>query len=130
MASSAALLERLIGGRGVVGDQHVQPALLALDAVDEGAHLRGVQVVARHRDALPAGGGDQLGGLFDGLRTADLRAALAGAPPGRIDGGPGGAQLHGDAPARAPRRPGDQRDLSVQLSVQRVLHGHDASTET
>ena len=59
----------------------MQRALLALDALDERAHLSGHEVIDPHRDAATAGLVDQRGRLLDRLGPVHLRApALAERP--------------------------------------------------
>ena len=60
-------LEQLLAAPDVV-DQHVEPALLGVDALDQRPHLLGHEVVDPHGDAPAARRGDQLGGLLDRLR--------------------------------------------------------------
>ena len=108
-----------LGGAEDVVDQHVQGALLVVDAGDQGLDLGGDQVVDPHRDPVPAGFVDQRGRLFDGLGPRHLRALIAAGAAGAVDGGAGRAQLDGDAAAGGPARPRHQGDLALQ----RPRHG-------
>ena len=109
-----APLVRLVGRAPDVVDEHVQRAVVALDAGDEVAHLRRVEVVARHGDAVAAGGVDELGGLLDRLGAVHLRAPRAGRAAGHVHRRAGGAELDGDAAPRATGRAGDERHRAVQ----------------
>jgi hypothetical protein len=55
-----------------VVDEHVQAALLAVDAPNQVAHLIGLQMVDPDGDALPAPLVDEVGRLFDRLGTIVL----------------------------------------------------------
>jgi hypothetical protein len=115
-----APLEEVLGAPDVV-DEHVEAAVVGVDALDEPRHLVGVQVVDRDGDALAAGRGDQLGGLLDRLRAVDLGAPLARAAARRVDGRARLAQRHRDAAAGAPRRAGDERDLAREWPAHGVI---------
>jgi hypothetical protein len=104
-------LEEVLGAPDVV-DQDVQAALFPVDPVDERGDLGPVEVVDGYGDAGAAGLGDQVGGVLDGLGAVVLGAPGAGAAPGDVDGGAGGAELDRDPPARSPGGPGDQGDLA------------------
>ncbi|MDQ0953030.1 hypothetical protein QFZ24_006953 [Streptomyces phaeochromogenes] len=102
-----------------VVDEDVEAALFAVDAVDEGAYLVGLQVVRRDRDA-PAGGArglvDQFGRPLDGLGgPADLADVLAGRASRHVDRGSGAAQFHRHGPSGASCGTPDQGDLSFEL---------------
>ena len=97
-----------------VVDQHVQPALLGLDAGDERLHLRLVLVIDPDGVGGPAGGFDQFGGLLDDLRASRGRDPAPAGAARAIDYRPGPAELDGDAATCAPGGAGDQGDLSVQ----------------
>ena len=109
----AVPFEEVLAAPDVV-DEDVEAALLVRDAVDEGADLCGVEVVGGYGDALAAGLGDEVGGVLDGLGAVVLGAPGTGGAAGDVDRGAGRAEFHRDPPARATRRPGDQRDLALQ----------------
>jgi hypothetical protein len=71
-------------------------------------------MVDRHRDALAARLGHQLGRLLDRLGAVDLGAALARGAPGGVDGSPRLAERHRDPAAAAARSPAHQGDLACQ----------------
>ena len=73
---------------GVV-HQHVEPTLLALDALEERLHLGVVAVIAGCGDAPPPRRRHLLGGGAHGPRQR--RVALAHAAPGDVDAGSGRA---------------------------------------
>ena len=98
------------GGAPDVVDEHVQRALLGVDAIDERLDLVGHEVVDRDGDPPPAGGVDQLGRLLDRLRPVHLRALRPCGAPGAVHGGAGRAQLHGDPPPGGPGGAGDEGD--------------------
>jgi hypothetical protein len=107
-----------------VVDEHVQSPLLALDPRDQGLDLDRVQVIDLGGDPLAARLAHQVGGLLDRLGTPQLRRLRAGRPPRAVHRGAGGAELDGDAAARAPRRPRDQRHSAAESWA------HDASLES
>jgi hypothetical protein len=75
----------LVGrGKGIV-DQHVEAALLLLDAPKDRLDLRVVGVITGHGDAPPAEPRDLLGRLRQCARPAAI--ACAQGPTGEIDGG-------------------------------------------
>src|SRR5579859_415591 len=74
-------------------------AVEALDEGDELLHLRRIGMIHADGNAAAAGGGDQLGGLFDGFGAARIDAVLAGAAASAVDGGAGLAQRNGNAAA-------------------------------
>ena len=78
------------------------------------SHLVGNEMIDLHGDALAAGRRHQLRRFLDRLGPAVFGLLAARRPAGHVDGGAGGAQFDGDAAARAARRAGDQRDLSLQ----------------
>jgi len=87
--------------------------MVGVDPFGEFPDLAGVEVINPQHDPVAARGGDQLTGLLDGLRAADLRRpANPAASPGRIDQRIGPRQFHSDGPARSPRSTGDQRNLA------------------
>src|SRR5690606_3368024 len=106
--------EQVLAAPDVV-DEDVEPALFVVDALDQRAHLRGIEVVGGHRDAGAAGLGDEVGGVLDGLGAVVLGAAGAGGAAGHVDGRAGGAQFHGDAASGAPGRPCHQCDPVLEL---------------
>ena len=107
-------LEQLLAAPDVV-DEHVEAALLGVDALDERLDLVGLEVVGRDGDAVAAGGRDELGGLLDRLRAVVLRAGGARAAAGAVDGGAGLAERDGDAAAGAAGRAGDERDRAFEV---------------
>ncbi len=100
-----------------VVDQDVEPPLLAVDPLDEGAGPVRVQVVSGDSDAGAAGRRGQLRGLLDGLRgPADLTGVPAGGAAGDIDGGACATEFDGEstsgargAPATSAIRPASAR---------------------
>ena len=106
-------LEELLAAPDVV-DEHVEPALLVVDAAHERLDLGGLEVVGRDGDALASGGGDELRRLLDRLRAVVLRAGGARAAAGAVDGGAGLAERDGDAAAGAAGRAGDERDRCLR----------------
>ena len=112
-------VEELLAAPDVV-DEHVEPALLAVDALDERLDLVGLEVVGRHGDAGAAGLRDQLGGLLDRLGAVVLGAGGARAAAGAVDGGAGLAERDGDAAAGAAGGAGDEGDRAFEV---RVRHG-------
>ena len=106
-------LEQPLAAPDVV-DEHVEPALLLLDALDQRRDLLGHEVVGRDGDAAAAGLGDELGGLLDRLRAVVLRAGGARAAAGAVDGGAGLAERDGDPAPGAAGRAGDEGDLAIQ----------------
>ena len=111
-------LGQLLAAPDVV-DQHVQAALLGVDALHERLDLGRIEVVDRDGDPLAAGGADELGGLLDRLRPVVLRPPLAGAAAGAVDGRAGLAQRDRGAAAGAARRARHERHLAGQ----RTRHG-------
>jgi hypothetical protein len=69
-----------------------------------GSHLAGILVINHSCGARPARRTDQITGLLDRLRPAELgRARRPAAAPRRIDKEPSARQLDGNRPPRAPR---------------------------
>jgi len=97
-----------------VVDDYVEAGLLGADAGDEGRDVLGSAVVAPDRDAGAAGGGDQVGGVLDGLGAVHVGAGGAGGAAGDVDGGAGGAELGGDATPGAAGCAGHEGDLPGQ----------------
>ncbi len=120
-----AVVQRVLPHRGLpldqqlaapdVVDQDVQPAVGVVDALHQRPNGVRVEVVARHRDAGPARCRDQLGGLLDRLRPSVLGRSFTGRAAGAVHRRAGGAELDGDAAARAARRPGHERDPAGQV---------------
>ena len=96
------------------GRKDVELAVLGVDALDQAADLRGVEVVDRDGDPLAAGCGHELGGLLDRLRTVVFGAPLPGGAAGAVHGRPGLAERNRRAATGAARRPGHQRNLAVK----------------
>src|SRR4051794_29274054 len=106
-----AVVEELVAAPAVV-DQQVEPAVVvAGDAVDGGAGLVVIGMIALDGDGAPAGGGHGIGGLAD--RARQPVAAAAGRAAGHVDGRAGLAQTHRDPLADAAAGAGDQADSSV-----------------
>jgi hypothetical protein len=97
--------------------------VVAPHPVGQNSDVLGPGVVHLQRDPAAAGGGDQLGGLLDGLGAVHRGAPVPGAAAGDVDGGAGGAQLDGDSSACSPRGAGDDGDLSDEGSVSCPIHG-------
>jgi hypothetical protein len=104
-------LEQLLAAPDVV-DQHVEPAVVAVDPPDQVRDLLGLEMVGLHRDPRAAGGRDELGGLLDRLRAVVLRPLLARRAAGAVDGRPRLPQRDGRPAAGAARRAGDERHLA------------------
>src|SRR5436305_2881633 len=75
-----------IAAKDVV-DQHVEPAAVALDAGDELGDCSRIFVIDDERGTGAARYFDQLAGLLDGLRSAELRGTggATAAPGGKHD---------------------------------------------
>jgi hypothetical protein len=109
-------LGELLAAPDVV-DEHVQPALLGLDAPHERLDQGRLQMVNLDRDSLPAGAIHELGGLLDRLGPVVLRAPLPRRAPRAVDRRACLAQRHRRAPPGPARRARDERHLPIQLSV-------------
>jgi hypothetical protein len=93
-----------------VVDEHVEPALLGADPLDERRHGVGVLVVDHQADAGP-GPGDPVAGVLDGLGPVDL--GTPGGPAaatGGVDVAAGTGQLDGDGTAGPAGGAGDESD--------------------
>lgn len=114
-----------------VVDQDVEPAvLLGVDPRHQLADPIDVQVVGGHRDAVTAGGGDQFGGLLDGLGAVHRRSRGRRAASGDVHGRPGRTELDGYPPAPATGGSAHEGDLSGQWSVchwSSLLHRYGSS---
>ena len=88
--------------------------MVGVDALDERAHLLGLEVVDPDGDPAPARRVDERGGLLDRLGTVVLRARRGGAAAGAVDGGAGLAERDGDAAAGAAGRARDERDRAFE----------------
>jgi hypothetical protein len=78
------------------------------------AKIPGHQMVDLDREAAAPGLVHQGRRLLDRLGPVQLRPLGPGGPPGDLEGRAGRAQLHRDAPPRAPRGPGHQGHPSGQ----------------
>jgi hypothetical protein len=98
-----------------VVDQDIEAAALVLDGCHQGGDLAGILVINHSCGARPARRPDQVTGLLDRLRPADLgRPRRPAAAPCRIDEEPSAGQLDGNRAARAPgsaSHQGDQHPL-------------------
>ena len=103
-------LEEQLAAPDVV-DQHVQPALLGVDALHERLDLRGLEVIDLDRDPGASGRVDELGGLLDRLRPVVLGASLPRRAAGAVHGRARLAERHRDAAAGAPGGAGHERHL-------------------
>jgi RimJ/RimL family protein N-acetyltransferase len=113
----------LLAAEDVV-DQHVKPTVIAFNGGDQRGNRRQVFVIDDNCRTGAACGPDQVAGLFDGLRSADLRraghpAAAAGGEHEQARAG----QLDGDRPARPPCCARHQSDARFTV----WFHGHLAS---
>src|SRR5262245_13287140 len=85
-----------------VVDEDVQPAGVALDPLDQPGNLGWFQVVDGDGGGRAPGLPHQVGGLLNGFGPPVLRLVLAGGAARDVDVSPGGAELDGDSPPRAP----------------------------
>jgi len=106
-----AVVEVLVAAPDVV-DQDVESALLPLDSLEDGLHLRIVAVVAADRDALPAEIGHLLRRLVDRAGQRNGGVPLLYRPARDVDRGACFAQTQRDALAHPATRPRNQRHLS------------------
>jgi hypothetical protein len=84
-----------------VVNQDIEAAALVLDGCHQGGYLAGILVINHSRGARPAGRTDQITGLLDRLRPADLgRPRRPAAAARRIDKEPSTRQLDGNRPPR------------------------------
>jgi hypothetical protein len=97
-------------------DQDIQAAVLVRDTRDQRLHLRRIQMINLHGDALAARVLHELGRLFNRFRTVVLRALRARGAPSAVDGRSSRTQLNCDAAARAARCSCYQRHFSFKLS--------------
>ncbi len=86
----------------------------SIDALDQGRDLLRLEMVDLHRDALAAGGVDQLGGLLDRLGSVHLGALLPSGPAGAVHGGAGSAELDRDPSSGGPGGAGHECDLAFE----------------
>ena len=111
-------LRQLLAAPDVV-DQHVEAALLGVDALDERLDLRRLQVVDLGRDPGAACGVDELGGLLDRLRPVVLRAPVPRRSTGAVDGRPRLSERDRDAPPGTAGRAGHERHLPCERAGRR-----------
>ena len=121
--ASQRLLERLLPERGRearavvllvaaprVVDEHVEAAVVGLDARDERLDLRRVGVIADDADPGAAAGADLRRGVLDGAGHVVGARARARRAPGDVDRGAGLAEDGGDGGAGAAAGAGDEGD--------------------
>src|SRR5215208_5430252 len=104
-----------------VVDQHVQTALLILDAPHESPHLLRFEMVDPNGDATTARPIDEFGRLLDRLGTVILRALIARGSASDVYCGPRRAELDGDPPPGPTRTSSHQGHLPFQLRHHRAL---------
>ena len=100
----------VFAGDGV--DEHIQPAALAVDAIEQRLHLRFGGVIDAHGDRFVATGHDHFGGFLDRFRPVVWRWVATHATAGAIDQGTGFAESARDAAPGATSGACDQGDLS------------------
>jgi hypothetical protein len=98
-----------------VVDEDIEAFMLALDEGGEFFDFGGDGVIDADGDAAAAGGGDEVGGLFDGFRVDGILLRIfSGAAAGAVDGGSGFAEGDGDAASGAAGGSGDEGDFVVE----------------
>ena len=112
-----------------VVNQDIEAAALVIDGCHQGGHLAGILVINHSRGARPASRTDQITGLLDRLRPADLgRARRPAAAPCRIDEEPSARQLDGNRPARAPGSASHQGDQHPLVPISHQVSQHPRGT--
>ena len=108
--------------------QHVKPAVLFTHAREERFNLTLDGVIGAHRDAAPARGRDELGGLIDCFVSSGRRRLSANASSAAIHRGPCLSERTGDPASGTSSRARDYRYFLLECfhggSICDAEHGH------
>ena len=106
-------LEQVFAAPDVI-DQYVECFTLASNAGDESCNVLGDEMIDTDRHAVAAGGSDEGGGVFDGLRPAILRCLGSGGASGDVDRRARSAEFDGDPASRSAGSACDESHFSSE----------------